>query len=173
MSSGLGLTDLGVLDVLSLCRGTPGSPRLTKTSQSWDAKHSYAKQVEDSPDRPRTPSLRMKKYNLRAVLSLGLLTLVRLGTSQPAMRGGHWVRQPSTHRTLWCLFEASLSVYLTTLGETGSGLPDLPGKSSQSPWESRRKTSTGSESSRLSLIDKGKRIWAGQRSRWTCRAIGH
>lgn len=37
--SGMGLTDLGVLDVLSMCRGTPGSPKLT--NELWNVKHSY------------------------------------------------------------------------------------------------------------------------------------
>lgn len=36
-----GVTDLGVLDTLSVCRGTPTSPRLTETNQVWSARHSH------------------------------------------------------------------------------------------------------------------------------------
>lgn len=80
--SGLGLTNLGMLDVLSMCRETPGFPKPTETSELWNAKHSYT--VEDSSDRPRTP----KKHNLRAVLSPGLSTLIGLGAVQPAIEIG-------------------------------------------------------------------------------------
>lgn len=71
--SRLGLTDLGVLDALSMSREGPRVLPSLLRPVSCGMPNIPIKQVEDSPDRPRTPSLRMKKYHLRAACLLDSL----------------------------------------------------------------------------------------------------
>lgn len=87
MPSGLRLTDL-VCWMYCPCAAGPQVLPGSLKPVSCGMPNILVKQVEDSLDRPRTPSLRMKKYNLRAVLPPGPLTLVRLGTSQPEIERG-------------------------------------------------------------------------------------